>query len=143
MSETTHETGLRLGPNLPDPDGFYAELIALHEGLSREDSEALNARLVLVLANHIGRRGDQLDGVGHVLRPNLDLPLLLEEVREVSSGQLQVEGCLLRPIARGIALNEVALGQGQGTLRQVLSPNPRPVRLGILVGHARHGCHEG
>ncbi|SOC00639.1 DUF2783 domain-containing protein [Stappia indica] len=56
MSETTHETGLRLGPNLPDPDGFYAELIALHEGLSREDSEALNARLVLVLANHIGDR---------------------------------------------------------------------------------------
>lgn len=56
MSETTEETGLRLAPNLPDPDGFYAELIALHEGLSREDSEALNARLVLVLANHIGDR---------------------------------------------------------------------------------------
>ena len=50
------EAGLRLSPNLPDPDGFYAELIALHEGLSREDSEALNARLVLVLANHIGDR---------------------------------------------------------------------------------------
>lgn len=56
MSETTKETGLQLAPNLPDPDGFYAELIALHEGLSREDSEALNARLVLVLANHIGDR---------------------------------------------------------------------------------------
>ena len=33
--------GLRLSPNIADPDGFYAELIALHEGLSREDSEAL------------------------------------------------------------------------------------------------------
>lgn len=50
------EAGLRLSPNIADPDGFYAELIALHEGLSREDSEALNARLVLVLANHVGDR---------------------------------------------------------------------------------------
>ncbi|WP_428698923.1 DUF2783 domain-containing protein [Stappia sp.] len=48
--------GLRLSPNIADPDGFYAELIALHEGLTREDSEALNARLVLVLANHVGDR---------------------------------------------------------------------------------------
>lgn len=56
MSETTKDTGLRLAPNIADPDGFYAELIALHEGLPREDSEALNARLVLVLANHIGDR---------------------------------------------------------------------------------------
>jgi hypothetical protein len=47
---------LRLSPNIVDPDGFYAELITLHEGLSREESEALNARLVLVLANHVGDR---------------------------------------------------------------------------------------
>lgn len=50
------DTGLRLSPNIADPDGFYAELIALHEGLSREESEALNARLVLLLANHVGDR---------------------------------------------------------------------------------------
>ncbi|MCA1299499.1 DUF2783 domain-containing protein [Stappia indica] len=55
MTATTPKT-LTLEPNLTDPDGFYAELLALHEGLSREDSEALNARLVLVLANHIGNR---------------------------------------------------------------------------------------
>lgn len=55
MTETT-DSGLRLSPNIADPDGFYAELIALHEGLTREESEALNARLVLVLANHIGDR---------------------------------------------------------------------------------------
>ncbi|WP_349358780.1 DUF2783 domain-containing protein [Stappia sp.] len=53
---TTEKTTLTLEPNIPDPDGFYAELLAAHEGLSREDSEALNARLVLVLANHIGDR---------------------------------------------------------------------------------------
>lgn len=47
---------LTLAPNIPDPDGFYAELIGLHEGLTREESEALNARLVLVLANQIGDR---------------------------------------------------------------------------------------
>jgi hypothetical protein len=43
-------------PNIPDPDGFYAELLATHEGLSDDDSIALNARLILILANHIGDR---------------------------------------------------------------------------------------
>jgi len=47
---------LILTPNIDGVDDFYAELIARHEGLSKEDSDALNARLVLVLANHIGDR---------------------------------------------------------------------------------------
>ena len=47
---------LILTPNINGVDDFYAELIARHEGLSREDSDAMNARLVLVLANHIGDR---------------------------------------------------------------------------------------
>lgn len=47
---------LTLDPNLPDPDGFYAELLAAHDGLTKEESDALNARLILVLANHIGDR---------------------------------------------------------------------------------------
>jgi hypothetical protein len=41
-------------PNIPDADGFYARLLATHRGLSEAQSHALNARLVLVLANHIG-----------------------------------------------------------------------------------------
>ncbi|WP_035844893.1 DUF2783 domain-containing protein [Allgaiera indica] len=41
-------------PNLPDPDGFYEELLAAHDGLSKAESDALNARLILLLANHIG-----------------------------------------------------------------------------------------
>jgi hypothetical protein len=41
-------------PNLRDPDGFYAALVTAHDGLSDETSELLNARLVLILANHIG-----------------------------------------------------------------------------------------
>ncbi|GAA6163615.1 hypothetical protein NBRC116590_13190 [Pelagimonas sp. KU-00592-HH] len=47
---------LILTPNINGVDDFYAELIATHEGLSDEDSHALNARLVLVMANHIGDR---------------------------------------------------------------------------------------
>ena len=47
---------LNLEPNIADPDGFYDELLAAHQGLSKEDSDALNARLILVLANHIGDR---------------------------------------------------------------------------------------
>ncbi len=41
-------------PNLDAPDDFYEALIEAHQGLSTEQSHALNARLVLVLANHIG-----------------------------------------------------------------------------------------
>ncbi|OSQ47565.1 DUF2783 domain-containing protein [Marivita geojedonensis] len=47
---------LNTAPNIPDPDGFYAELLNAHEGLSDDDSIALNARLILILANHIGDR---------------------------------------------------------------------------------------
>lgn len=43
-------------PNLPDPDGFYAELLAAHDGLTEAQSAALNAQLVLILSNHIGDR---------------------------------------------------------------------------------------
>ncbi|NRB05437.1 MAG: DUF2783 domain-containing protein [Rhodobacteraceae bacterium] len=45
-----------LEPNIPDPDGFYDELLRAHEGLSKAESDALNARLILVLCNHIGDR---------------------------------------------------------------------------------------
>lgn len=38
----------------PDPDAAYRALIEAHRGLSEEASAALNTRLVLILANHIG-----------------------------------------------------------------------------------------
>lgn len=47
---------LILTPNIDDADDFYADLLAAHEGLEKAGSDALNARLVLVLANHIGDR---------------------------------------------------------------------------------------
>lgn len=40
--------------NLDAPDDFYEALIEAHQGLSTDESHAFNARLVLVLANHIG-----------------------------------------------------------------------------------------
>ena len=40
--------------NTKDPDGLYAAIIEAHAGLSDADSAALNVRLVLLLANHIG-----------------------------------------------------------------------------------------
>lgn len=43
-------------PNIDSPDDFYADLIAAHEGRTDAESEAFNARLILVLANHIGDR---------------------------------------------------------------------------------------
>ena len=41
-------------PNIPDPDGFYAALVAAHEGRSEAQSADLNARLLLLLANQCG-----------------------------------------------------------------------------------------
>jgi hypothetical protein len=38
----------------PDPDAAYRSIIEAHRGLSAEASADLDARLVLVLANHIG-----------------------------------------------------------------------------------------
>jgi hypothetical protein len=42
-------------PRLDAPDDFYEALIDTHRGLSTAQSHALNARLVLLLANQIGR----------------------------------------------------------------------------------------
>lgn len=41
-------------PHLGAPDDFYAALIDAHRDLAPAESHALNARLVLLLANHIG-----------------------------------------------------------------------------------------
>jgi len=41
-------------PNLSAPDDFYEALIETHKDLAMQESQALNARLVLLLANHIG-----------------------------------------------------------------------------------------
>ena len=45
---------LNVEPNLSRPDDFYESLIAMHRDLAPEQSAKLNARLILLLANHIG-----------------------------------------------------------------------------------------
>jgi hypothetical protein len=47
---------LNLEPNIPDPDGFYEELINSQRGLDDAGAERMTAKLVLLLANHIGDR---------------------------------------------------------------------------------------
>lgn len=47
---------LNTKPNIKDADDFYADLLTLHEGRSKQESDAINARLILLLANHIGDR---------------------------------------------------------------------------------------
>jgi len=45
---------LTLTANLATRDDSYAMLLSAHEGLTKAQSDALNARLILILANHIG-----------------------------------------------------------------------------------------
>lgn len=45
---------LNTAPNIERPDDFYQALIEAHSGLTPAQSQALNAKLVLLLANHIG-----------------------------------------------------------------------------------------
>lgn len=59
---------LTLDPNLPQADDFYADLLAAHEGLSKTESDALNARLILVLANHVGDRAVLRDALAAAAR---------------------------------------------------------------------------
>ncbi len=47
---------LQRQPNIPEPDGFYEELIGAQRGLSDEQADLLLAKLVLILSNHIGDR---------------------------------------------------------------------------------------
>jgi len=47
-------TRLNTEPNLAQPDDFYQALLDAHQDLSEAQSQMLNAKLILLLANHIG-----------------------------------------------------------------------------------------
>jgi len=47
---------LNLAPNIPDPDGFYQQLIDSQRDMSEAEAELMNCKLILILANHIGDR---------------------------------------------------------------------------------------
>ena len=48
------EGALRRTLNLAKPDDVYNALVDAHKGLSDEDCRAFDARLILLLVNHIG-----------------------------------------------------------------------------------------
>ncbi|MGO4327190.1 DUF2783 domain-containing protein [Cupriavidus sp. 2TAF22] len=51
---------LNTQPNLARPDDFYEALIEMHRDLDDSQSQAVNAQLILLLANHIGDHGTLL-----------------------------------------------------------------------------------
>jgi hypothetical protein len=56
---TTHPEEMAMlitDPNLESPDDFYEALIDAHRELDTAQSHALNAKLVLLLANHVGQQ---------------------------------------------------------------------------------------
>jgi hypothetical protein len=45
---------LYIEPNIAQPDDFYEALIETHRELDSAQSQMVNAKLILLLANHIG-----------------------------------------------------------------------------------------
>jgi len=43
-------------PQIADPDGFYEELVHAQRDMSDADAQKMLAKLVLLLANHVGDR---------------------------------------------------------------------------------------
>lgn len=68
-------TALNTSPNLAAPDDFYERLINAHQGLTTDQSHAMNAALVLLLANHIG----DSDIIAHALDSARAAALQLDE----------------------------------------------------------------
>ncbi|MDH3230019.1 MAG: DUF2783 domain-containing protein [Alphaproteobacteria bacterium] len=61
---------LNTEPNIERPDDFYQDLIDLHRDLTEEQSRQVNARLILLLANHIG----DMDVLRHAMRAAAEEP---------------------------------------------------------------------
>ena len=55
--------------NIPDPDSFYEELIDSQRDMTDAEAQAMNARLILVLANHIGDRQALAEAIRVAARP--------------------------------------------------------------------------
>jgi hypothetical protein len=54
---------LNTHPNLTRPDDFYEALIDMHRDLDDSQSQAVNAQLILLLANQIGDHGTLLSAM--------------------------------------------------------------------------------
>lgn len=49
---------INLKPNIEKPDDFYEMLTDAQRDMTDEDANDMNARLVLILANHVGDMDD-------------------------------------------------------------------------------------
>lgn len=58
-----HTRHLNTQPNFTDADAFYAALADLHREGNERNSERINARLILLLANHIGDQSVLLEAM--------------------------------------------------------------------------------
>lgn len=56
-------------PHLEAGDDFYAALLAAHDGLSPQQSAAMNARLILLLANHVGEHAVLMEALALAATP--------------------------------------------------------------------------
>ncbi|WP_340268655.1 DUF2783 domain-containing protein [Sphingobium mellinum] len=59
----------RAPSHIETTDDFYAALIALHDGLDAQESAMLNAKLILILANHIGDKAVLAEALRQARRP--------------------------------------------------------------------------
>ena len=65
---------LNIEPNISAPDEFYEALIDAHRGLTLQQSQALNARLILLLANQVGDAGVLREALRHARQGIDDAP---------------------------------------------------------------------
>lgn len=54
LRATEKEWRCPIAAKLTRPDDSYAQLLATHDGQTAAESHAMNARLILILMNHIG-----------------------------------------------------------------------------------------
>ncbi|MDH0864328.1 DUF2783 domain-containing protein [Mitsuaria sp. GD03876] len=69
-------------PNFESGDDFYEALLTAHQSLDVAASQAFNARLILLLANHIGRQDVLLEALSAAAR---SIPIDATDPGRVSS----------------------------------------------------------
>lgn len=62
-------TRIVLDPNLGGSDEVYEALVGLTDGLDEVESLQAQARLILILVNHLGDRDTVLEAIGLARRP--------------------------------------------------------------------------
>ena len=62
---TPMNTRLDIEPNIVAPDDFYEALIEMHRDLTPQQSQLVNAKLILLLANHVGDPDVLREAIAH------------------------------------------------------------------------------